>query len=221
VGDKRRDKTPAEEERDARERVVRQAEIALIQLNDEMTGKEPFHVRQEYLHKRRRIMLAANLTEEDLMQRPVFGAAKGGFAPDVDPTLTWNGLERHRSGEDRRDAIDRGEVTGKSLADALAEHLSAMGLPPIKKPTASRSPRAPVVVQTVEEKLEELDVQEAQGAITPVQHEVRAHEIRNGKRWSIEQRGRIETKLGALFHLWEMGEVDNEQYSRERAEVLQ
>lgn len=211
----------------ARERVVRQAELALIQLNDEMKGKEPMHTREQYLAMRRRIMRAADLTEEDLMQRPVFAAGKGGFAPDVDQKLTWYELERRRDGSAKRDALDRGEATTRSLAAALKDHLAQLHRPPGQHgPVAgpgAQPPRFPPPVanpQTVEEKLAELDLRADQGAITPVQHEVRTHEVRHCKTWTLEQRGRIETALGALVQRWMSGEIDDARYEIARAEIL-
>jgi len=220
-------KSEADLVRDARERIVRQAELALIQLNDEMQAKgpgntkAPMHTQDEYLILRRRITLAANLTEEDLMQRLVFAAGKGGFAPDVDRTLTWDGLERHRDGTERKEAMERGEVTTRSLASALKDHLTGLKRPPGERgPVAGAGAQAPRVVITIEQQLSILENQERMGAITPAQHEVRSHEARQGKVWSVEQRGRIETALSHLLEASIRGEVSEEDYDRQRKALL-
>lgn len=210
--------TERDDAKDARERIVRRAELALIELEDIRHGGLVSDA--DASRKRAAILRAANLTEEDLMQRPVFAAGSGGFPPDVDPKLTWDQLERHRRGEIRAEAIARGEVTGRSLSAALREHLASLKRPTERGPVAGGGAQAPRGGVTIEERLKELVRLEDQHAITSAQHEARAHEIRHGLSWTVQKRGEIETALSHLMEASIRGEVSEAEYQEGRRRLL-
>jgi len=231
--DSKKPKTELELARDAREKVVRQAELALIELNDlrkvirDQHGNaktEPLITLEEYDRKRAQILRDASLTEEDLLTRKVYADQKGS----PDPQMTWHDLERQRSGEARQDAIASGEViAGRSLQEELkkllAEKAAGTEHGPVAGPGAQAPripPKPPKSAMTPTERLAELDHLEAMGQISAVQYEVRTHEIRAGKRWTIDQRGRIETALGALVTRNLAGDITDREYDQERKGLL-